>query len=215
MRRMKIILTGATGFVGEGILLECLKDERVEKVLSISRKPCGHKHEKLEELITKDLLQLPEGDERLQGYDAMLYCAGISANGLSEQQYRPVTYDIPLHLAQILPDKEQMTYVYLSGAGTTADSKMMWARVKAETENAIFAMPFKHTYALRPTIMKPSKGQLHVKKLDRIYLLFYPLMRLMNQANPLSEIGRAVINVLGNGCDKEILESKDFRILSK
>ena len=212
---MKIILTGATGFVGEGVLLECLKDERVEKVLSISRKPCGHKHEKLEELITKDLLKLPEGDERLQGYDAMLYCASISANGLSEQQYRPVTYDIPLHLAQILPDKELMTYVYLSGAGTTADSKMMWARVKAETENAIFAMPFKHTYALRPTIMKPTKGQLHVKKLDRIYLLFYPLMRLMNQANPLSEIGRAVINVLENGCDKQILESKDFRILSK
>jgi len=77
---MKIILTGATGFVGEGILLECLKDERVEKVLSISRKPCGHKHEKLEELITKDLLKLPEGDERLQGYDAMLYCAGQYPN---------------------------------------------------------------------------------------------------------------------------------------
>ena len=179
MKRMKIILTGATGFVGEGILLECLKDER------------------------------------LQGYDAMLYCAGISANGLSEQQYRPVTYDIPLHFARILPDKEQMTYVYLSGAGTAADSKMMWARVKAETENAIFAMPFKHTYALRPTIMKPSKGQIHVKKLDRIYLFFYPLMRLMKQANPLSEIGRAVINVLENGCDKQILESKDFKIMSK
>ena len=108
-----------------------------------------------------------------------------------------------------------MTYVYLSGAGTAADSKMMWARVKAETENAIFAMPFKHTYALRPTIMKPSKGQIHVKKLDRIYLFFYPLMRLMKQANPLSEIGRAVINVLENGCDKQILESKDFKIMSK
>ena len=76
-------------------------------------------------------------------------------------------------------------------------------------------MPFKHTYALRPTIMKPSKGQIHVKKLDRIYLLFYPLMRLMNQANPLSEIGRAVINVLENGCDKQILESKDFKVLGK
>ena len=215
MKRMNIILTGATGFVGDGILLECLKDKRVEKVLSISRKPCGHKHDKLEELITNDLLKLPEGDERLQGYDAMLYCAGISANGLSEQQYRPVTYDIPLHFARILPDKEQMTYVYLSGAGTAADSKMMWARVKAETENAIFAMPFKHTYALRPTIMKPSKGQIHVKKLDRIYLFFYPLMRLMKQANPLSEIGRAVINVLENGCDKQILESKDFKIMSK
>ena len=131
---MKIILTGATGFVGEGILLECLKDERVEKVLSISRKPCGHKHEKLEELITKDLLKLPEGDERLQGYDAMLYCAGISANGLSEQQYRPVTYDIPLHLAQILPNKEQMTYVYLSGAGTWKEGKLLNRTSKKELE---------------------------------------------------------------------------------
>ena len=91
----------------------------------------------------------------------------------------------------------------------------MWARVKAETENAIFAMPFKHTYALRPTIMKPSEGQLHVKKLDRIYLLFYPLMRLINQANPLSEIGCAVINVLEKGCEKQILESKDFKVLGK
>ncbi|MBR0498835.1 MAG: hypothetical protein IJJ78_07130, partial [Paludibacteraceae bacterium] len=90
---MKIILTGAIGFVGEGILMECLRDERVERVLSISRRPCGHKHLKLEELLVDDLLTLAEGDERLGSYDAVFYCAGISANGLTEEQYRPVTYD--------------------------------------------------------------------------------------------------------------------------
>ena len=210
---MNIILTGATGFVGEGILLECLKDKRIEKILSISRKPCGHQHDKLEELIIKDLLTIPESDERMTRYDAILYCAGISANGLTEEQYRPVTYNIPLHLAKIIPNREKMTFVYLSGAGAGLDSNMMWARVKAETEKALFEMPFKQVFALRPTVMKPSKGQLHVKKMDRFYLLFYPLMRLMNQANPLSEIGRAVINAIEHGYKKQIIESKDFKIL--
>ena len=210
---MRIILTGATGFVGEGILLECLKDERVEKVLSISRKPCGHQHEKLEEWIVKDLLTIPEADERLRGYDAILYCAGISSNGLSEAQCRPVTHDIPLHLAHVLPDKEKMTFVYLSGAGASVDSNVMWSRVKAETENAIFEQPFKQTFALRPISMRPSKGQLHVKRLDRIYLLFYPLLRMLNRANPLPEIGRAVLNAVENGYGKQILEPKDLRML--
>ena len=210
---MNIILTGATGFVGEGILLECLRDKRIEKVLSISRKPCGHQHEKLEELIIKDLLNIPETDVRIMGYDAVIYCAGISANGLTEKQYRPVTYDIPLHVAKILPNKDKMTYVYLSGAGAGLDSNLMWARVKAETEKALSELPFKQVFALRPTVMKPSKGQLHVKKMDRFYLLFYPLMRLMNQANPLSEIGRAVINAIEHGYKKQIIESKDFKIL--
>lgn len=210
---MNIILTGATGFVGEGILLECLKDKRIEKVLSISRKPCGHQHEKLEGLIIKDFMNIPEADERLTGYDAILYCAGISANGLTEEQYRPVTYDIPLHIAKILPNKDKMTYVYLSGAGARLDSNLMWARVKAETEKALSELAFKQVFALRPTVMKASKGQLHVKKMDRFYLLFYPLMRLMNQANPLSEIGRAVVNAIEHGYKKQIIESKDFKIL--
>lgn len=212
---MKIILTGATGFVGEGILMECLRDERVERVLSISRRPCGHKHLKLEELLVDDLLTLAEGDERLGSYDAVFYCAGISANGLTEEQYRPVTYDIPLHLAGVLPDKEATTFVYLSGAGAGLDSKMMWARVKAQAEQALLALPLKAAYVLRPTVMKPSRGQLHVKRLDRIYMILYPLLRLLNMANPLSEIGRAIINVVERGYEKRIMESKDLRMLGK
>ena len=210
---MKIILTGGSGFVGEGVMLALLADNRVEQVLSISRRACGHTHPKLKELLVKDLMTLSQGDERLKGYDALIYCAGISANGLNEQQYRPVTYDIPLHLAQILPNQGRTTLIYLSGAGADLNSKMMWARVKAQAEQAILSLPFQHIYLLRPALMKPTKGQLHVKKLDRMYLTVYPLMRWLNLGNPLSEIGRALINVIEQKYTKQILEPKDLRIL--
>ena len=133
---MKIILTGATGFVGEGVLLECLKDNRIEEVLSISRKTCGHQHPKLKELIVADLMDLQADDTRLHGYEAVFFCAGISSVGLSEAQFRPIAYDIPMHLAHVVQPKEAMTYIFVSGAGT-GSSRQMWGRVKRQTEDEL------------------------------------------------------------------------------
>ena len=211
---MKIILTGATGFVGEGVLLECLRDNRVEKVLSISRRSCGHQHEKLEEYLVSDLMKLPETDERLQGYDAVFFCAGISSVGMSEEQYRPIAYDIPMHLARIMSEKEQMTYIYVSGAGTGSGSQM-WVKVKRQTENDLQQLGFKQVFNFRPALMKPMKGQLHVKKMDKFLGCIFPVMKLIGGGNLLSQVGQAMINATANGYKQTAIEVKDIDALSR
>lgn len=211
---MKIILTGATGYVGEGVLMECLRDDRVEKVLSISRRLCGHENDKLEEYIVPDLMSLKAGDPKLQGYDAVFFCAGISSVGMSEEKYRPIAYDIPLHLAKIMPDKSRMTYIFVSGAGT-GGSKQMWARVKRQTENELQQLGFKQVFNYRPAIMKPTKGQLHMKRMDKILGFLYPLFRLAGSGNALSQVGRSMINATANGYKSSVIEVKDIDTLSK
>ena len=116
---MKVILTGATGDVGEGVLLAMLDDNRTEKVLSVGRRPCGHSHAKLEEYIVPDFMQLEAGDERLAGYDVVFFIAGITSVGTPKDAYRLISHDIPVHFASVMPDKERMSFIYLSGAGTT------------------------------------------------------------------------------------------------
>lgn len=211
---MKIILTGATGFVGEGVLLECLKDDRVEKVLSISRRPCGHKHEKLEEYLVPDLMSLKGDDPKLQGYDAVFFCAGITSVGKTEEQYRPIAYDIPMHLAKILGNRQNMTYIFVSGAGT-GSSKQMWARVKRQTESELQQSGFKQVFNYRPAIMKPMKGMLHEKRMDKILGFLYPLFRLTGGGNTLSQVGRSMINATANGYKSLVIEVKDIDKLAK
>lgn len=210
---MKIILTGATGFVGEGVLLESLKDHRVEKVLSISRRPCGHRHAKLEEYIIDDLMMLPEGDERMQGYDAVFFCAGISSVGMSEAQYRPIAYDIPMHLAKILPSKEQMTYIFVSGAGTGV-SNQMWAKVKRQTEQELQQLGFKQVFNFRPALMKPMNGQLHAKRMDKFLGWMFPLTKIVGGGNTLSQVGQAMLNAVAYGYFSETIGVKDIEKLS-
>lgn len=211
---MKIILTGATGYVGEGVLIECLGNEKVEKVLSISRRPCGHQHEKLEEYIVPDLMSLKDNDPKLQGYDAVFFCAGITSVGKTEEQYRPIAYDIPMHLARVMPDKAKMTFIFVSGAGT-GNSKQMWAKVKRQTESGLEHLGFKQVFNFRPAIMKPTEGQIHKKKMDKILAFLFPLMKLMGQGNTLAEVGKAMINATANGYGTSIIEVKDIAILSK
>lgn len=211
---MKIILTGATGYVGEGVLLECLGNENVEKVLCISRRPCGHQHEKLEEYIVPDLMSLKENDLKLQGYDAVFFCAVISSVGMSEEKYRPIVYDIPMHLARIMPDKAKMTYIFVSGAGT-GSSKQMWARVKRQTENELQQLGFKQVFNYRPAIMKPMKGQLHLKKMDKILGFLYPLFQLTGGGNTLSQVGLSMINATAKGYKSSVIEVRDIDELSK
>jgi uncharacterized protein YbjT (DUF2867 family) len=158
---MKVIIFGATGMVGQGVLRECLLDPDVQRVLSIGRSATGQRHEKLRELIRADLLDYSAIENELRGYDACFFCLGITSLGLSEEQYRRVTYDITMAaakaLARLNPD---MTFIYVTGVGTdsTEHGRTMWARVKGETENAFLRLPFRAAYMFRPAAIQPLYG---------------------------------------------------------
>lgn len=212
---MKIILTGATGYVGEGTLLELLKVDSVEKVLSVSRKPTGIKHEKLEDYLVSDFMQLKDGDEHFKGYDAVFFIAGITSVGTPKDVYVRISQEIPLHFADIMPDKKRMTYIYLSGAGTSPEGKQFWQQVKSKTEAEIQTKGFKRAFGLRPAIMKWAKGQKHVQKMQYAFIPFYPLLRLMGQANNMREIALSQLVLTRDGYDKFGITPKDIVKLAK
>jgi uncharacterized protein YbjT (DUF2867 family) len=216
---MKVILTGATGMVGEGVLLECLDNPAVESVLSVSRRACGVSHAKLRELLLPDFrdpaaLAVVESD--LRGYDACFYCAGISSVGMNEADYTIVTFDTPMALASTLAELNPgMTFVHVSGRSTdgTEQGKVMWARVKGKAENALMRVPFKAVYNFRPALMKPTRGQKHVKGGPLIGIL-YPVLKLVFPSMPLADVGRAMINAVRHGAPKQVLEVADIRELA-
>jgi uncharacterized protein YbjT (DUF2867 family) len=214
---MKVILTGATGMVGEGVLLELLQNPAVEHVLSVSRRPCGHAHAKLEELLVPDFRKLEGLEQKLTGFDACFYCAGISSVGMSEADYAVVTYDTPLAftttLAKLNPN---MTLVHVSGSHTdgTEQGKVMWARVKGKAENALMRLPFKGVYNFRPALMKPMPGQKHVKGGYSLIKVLYPLLNVFFPGMPLRDVARAMINAVEQGAPKQVLEVADMRELA-
>lgn len=212
---MKVILTGATGYVGEGVLMECLDNPEIEKVLSISRRSCGHVHPKLEEYLVPDFMKLEAGDDKLLGYDAVFFCAGVSSVGMKEEKYKVISHDIPLHLARILSDKEKMTFVYVSGAGNYNRTDQMWVRVKKSTEDTLVSMPFKGAYNFRPAIMYRYKGQKHIQKMQYLFWAFYPVFKLGGMWNTLSQVARAMIAVSRDGYSRHAIEVKDITFLSK
>lgn len=212
---MKIILTGATGYVGEGTLLELLKIDAAEKVLSVSRKPTGIKHEKLEEYLVSDFMELKEGDEHFKGYDAVFFIAGITSVGTPKDVYVRISQEIPLHFAEIMPDKKRMTFIYLSGAGTSDSGKQFWQQVKSKTERQIQTMGFKGAYGHRPAIMKWSKGQKHIQTMQYLILPFYPLLRLIGQANSMKEVALSMLTLTRDGYEKFAIAPKDITILAK
>lgn len=212
---MKIILTGATGYVGEGTLLELLKVDEVKKVLSVSRKPTGIKHEKLEEYIVSDFMELKAGDEHFKGYDAVFFIAGITSIGTPKDVYVRISQEIPLHFAAIMPDKERMTFIYLSGAGTDPDGKQFWQKVKGKTETDIQTMGFNRTFAFRPAIMRWSKGQKHIQTMQYVFIVFYPLFRLMGQGNSMKEIALSQLVLSRDGYHKFAINPKDIVELAK
>ncbi|MBP5526347.1 MAG: hypothetical protein J6Y11_12235 [Paludibacteraceae bacterium] len=207
---MKIILTGATGYVGEGTLLELLKIDSVDKVLSVSRKPTGIVHPKLEEYIVPDFMQLATDDEHFKGYDAVFFIAGITSVGTPKDVYVRISQEIPLHFADIMPDKEQMTFIYLSGAGTTDKGNQFWQKVKSKTEHDIQEKGFRRTFALRPAIMKWAKGQKHIQTMQYLFLPFYPLLRLFGQANSMKEIALSQLTLTRDGYEQFAINPKDI-----
>ena len=217
---LKVIITGATGMVGEGILQECLANSEVEKILLINRKPGWYSHPKIEEIIHPDLSDISSLSEKVTGYDACYFCAGVSSVGMNEEQYTKVTYDLTLGFAKTLAAlNPQMTFCYVSGASTdsTEKGKQMWARVKGKTENDLMQLPFKAVYNFRPAFMKPTKGAKNVKGLFKVINALYPVFRLFSTTYflTLEEVGKAMIKATTNGYSKPVLEVKDIAALSK
>lgn len=212
---MKIILTGATGYVGEGTLLELLKVDTVEKVVSVSRKPTGITHEKLEEYLVPDFMELKAGDDHFKDYDAVFFIAGITSVGTPKDTYVRISQEIPLHFADIMPDKERMTFIYLSGAGTSPEGKQFWQQVKSKTEQEIQSKGFKRAFGFRPAIMRWAKGQKHIQTMQYFFLPFYPLFRLMGQGNSMKEIALSMLTLVRDGHDKFAITPKDIIELAK
>ena len=159
--KIKAIITGATGMVGEGVLHECLLSPDVESVLVINRRPCGVSHSKLKEIIHKDFFDLSPIKDQLKHYNACYFCAGISSVGKKEDEYTRITYDLTMNFAKTLVELyPDMTFTYISGLGTdsTEKGKIMWARVKGKTENDLMKLPFKASYMFRPGFIQPTKS---------------------------------------------------------
>ena len=216
---LKVIITGTTGMVGKGVLLECLEHPEVSEVLIINRSSIGMQHPKLKEFIHKDFYNLQPVREQLQGYDACFFCLGVSSVGMSEEAYTKPTYDLTMHFAETVINAD-MTFIYVSGSGTDSTEKgsVMWARVKGKTENALLKMPFKAAYMFRPGVILPVKG---VKSKTPLYNFFYvimrplfPLMSKMNSVTDSAKVGQAMINVALHGSDKVHLENKDINELT-
>jgi len=217
--KIKAIITGATGMVGEGILLECLTHPDVQQVLIINRKPGGVSHPKLREIIHADFFNLAPIEPQLTGYDACFFCLGVSSVGMSKEDYKRITCDLTLNVAQLLAKLNlEMTFCYVTGMGTDSSEqgRVAWARVKGATENALMRL-FKHAYMFRPGFMKATPGQKNLKISYKLLAWVYPIGRLLYPAGfcTLQEVGRAMINAATKGYPKQILEVKDIVQLAK
>jgi hypothetical protein len=218
--KIKAIVFGATGMVGEGVLLTTLRHKDVESVLVIGRRPCLIAHGKLKELIHNDFFDYSALEEHLKGYNACYFCLGVSSLGMSEQDYTRTTYDLTLQAASALSRiNPGMVFCYVSGTGTdsTERGRLMWARVKGKTENHLKMLPFKSVYLFRPGLMKPVDGQKNLKPIYKAFGSFYPLLKALfpKSACKLEDLGLAMIHVSEFGYHKNILENSDITQLAE
>jgi uncharacterized protein YbjT (DUF2867 family) len=219
---MKVVLFGATGMLGQGVLRECLLAPDVESVLAIGRSATGVKHPKFREIVHADMWHYDAIAGQLRGFDACFFCLGVTSAGMSEADYSRVTHDITMAAAETLcrlnPD---MTFVFVSGAGadTTEQGRSMWARVKGKTENAIFRLPFKASFAFRPGVVQPVHGERSRTAAYRVlYAITKPLLPLFRRLWPgqiltTEQFGRAMLRVVRQGAPKRVLESSDINAL--
>jgi uncharacterized protein YbjT (DUF2867 family) len=220
---MNVLIFGATGMVGQGVLRECLLDAGVQLVQTIGRSATGVQHAKLREVLHRDLFDYSSVATELSGFDACFFCLGVSSVGMPETDYERVTYGITLAAAGTLSRlNPQMTFVYVSGAGTDSSEqgRVRWARVKGRTENALLRLPFKAAYMFRPGVIQPLHG---IKAKTPVYRIFYtlakPLLTALRWAFPAhilttEQIGRAMLAVARHGAPKRVLESKDISAIA-
>jgi hypothetical protein len=219
-KKIKAIITGSTGMVGEGVLIESLKHPDVESILVINRRPCGVTHPKLKEIIHNNFFDLRPVESQLSGYDSCFFCAGVSSLGMKEPEYTRVTYDLTMNFAQTLCKLNPgTTFCYVSGAGTDSSEKgkMMWARIKGKTENDLMKLQFKNVYAFRPAFMKPTKGQKNAPAFYKYILWLYPVLNalFLKYFGTLSDVGLAMINCAVSNGGKKVLEAGDIAELAK
>jgi uncharacterized protein YbjT (DUF2867 family) len=212
---MKVMITGATGMVGEGVMLECVEHPAVSEVLLVSRKRYGATLRKVTECIVADFMQVEDVAERLRGYEACFYCAGVSSVGKSEAEYTRITYDTTLHFAEtLIRVNPGMVFTYVSGMGTdsTEKGRMMWARVKGRTENALTRVGFGAEYNFRPGFMKAMPGQRNLPASYKAIGWLYPAVRAVapNSVSTLEDVGRAMIRCATEGHPKTVLEVRDI-----
>ena len=216
--KIKAIITGSTGMVGEGILHVCLNNENVESVLLINRKPCGVVHPKLKEIIHKDFMNLSEIKEQFAGYNACYFCAGVSSVGKNEEEYIKLTYDLTINFAKtLLNDEMILTYVSGSGTDSSEKGKLMWARVKGKTENDLLKLGFKNAFMYRPGYIQPIKGMKNTYKIYKFLTPFYSIFESLfpKYVISLDELANSMINVTINGYAKNVLENEDIRRTAK
>ena len=217
---MNVILYGATGMVGQGVLRECLVDPEVAQILALGRHACGVDSPKLREIVRPDLFDYSDIEHELAGYDACFFCLGVSAAGMNEEQYTKITYELTLAAAKTLARlNPNMTFIYVSGAGTdgTEQGRSMWARVKGKTENDLLKLPFKAAYMFRPALIQPMHG---IKSRTTAYRVGYaiaaPLFPVLKALFPryvttTEDVGRAMLRVAKQGHPNSILENDALR----
>lgn len=216
---MKVVIFGASGMVGQGALLECLKDPGVERVLVVGRSPCGRSHEKLAEILHADFFDFIPVADAMAGFDACFWCLGVSSTGMSEPDYLRVTHDMTAAAIRVLlPRNPAMTFVFVSGMGTdsTEQGRVMWARVKGKTENAVLKAGFKGAYAMRPAYIQPMDG---IRSKTRLYRFFYAILRplfpvlnalMPNLVTTTARVGRAMLALAREGYGHPVLENRDI-----
>ena len=221
---MKVLVFGATGMVGQGVLRECLLDPGVDGVVTVGRSATGQRSAKLRELVVPDLLDLSAVEGALSGYDACFFCLGIASAGMTEEDYQRITYDMPLAVAETLaPRNPGMTFVHVSGAGadSTERGRTMWARVKGKAENALLRMPFKASYVFRPAFIQPLHG---IRSRTRLYRVFYAVLGplfpvwkvlLPKHVTTTEEVGRAMLAVARHGAPRRVLENEDISAIAR
>jgi uncharacterized protein YbjT (DUF2867 family) len=218
--KLRAIVTGATGMVGEGVLQECLENPEVEVVLVLGRKSCGVSHPKLKEVLHNNFYDLSAIADKLSGYNACFFCLGVSSVGMKEADYYKVTYTLTMHVAETLVKRNtDMSFCYVSGAATdsTEKGRSMWARVKGKTENDLMKLPFKGVYNFRPGFMKAAKGARNTPGLYKAMQWMYPFLRAAfpKFACTLKEVAQAMIYVSSKRYEKHILEVTDIVAIAK
>jgi len=217
---IKVIVTGATGMVGEGVMLTCIDNPLISAILLVTRRPSGVNHPKVTEVIVPDFFHLESYAEQLKGYDACFFCAGVTSIGKTEESYYDLTYHPAISFAKIVAKLNAgMVFTYVSGQYTdsTEKGKVMWARIKGKTENDLMRLPFKNVFCFRPGMMKAIPGQKRLLKIYPYFAWLYPIIKALkpNSACTLEEVGTAMIHAATKGYPKNILEVGDIMVLAR